>query len=53
VVAIQRFDQLDRMLAVVPNTNPGRWVRLRARGGVLAISESLAQHAAYFDSGAK
>ena len=53
VVAIQRFDQLDRLLAVVPNTNPGGWVRLRARDGVLAISESLAQHAAYFDSGAK
>jgi len=53
VVAIQRFNQLDRMLAAVPNTKPGERLRLRARGGVLAISGSLAQHAAYFDSGAE
>jgi hypothetical protein len=25
-------------------------VRLRARGSILAVSEALAQHAAYFDA---
>jgi len=53
LVAIQRLDQLDRMLAEVPNTKPGARVRLRARGRALAMSESLAQHAAYFDLGTK
>jgi hypothetical protein len=52
IVAIERFGRLDRMLAIVPSTRPGERLRLRARGSVLAVSEALACHAAYFDSGA-
>jgi len=51
-VAIERLDRLDGTLAALPSTTPGTWVRLRARGSILAMSEALAQHAAYFDSGA-
>jgi uncharacterized membrane protein YccC len=52
IIAIERFGRLDRMLATVPSTRPGERLRLRARGSVLAVSEALACHAAYFDSGA-
>jgi uncharacterized membrane protein YccC len=51
-VAAERLGRLERMLAALPSTRPVAGVRLRARGSVLAISEALAQHAAYFDSGA-
>jgi hypothetical protein len=51
-VATERLGRLDRMLAVLPGTRSGERVRLRARGSILAASEALAQHAAYFDSGA-
>ena len=50
-VAIERLARLDGMLAVLPSTRPGARPMLRARGGILAMSEALAQHAAYFDSG--
>jgi uncharacterized membrane protein YccC len=52
VMAIECFSRLDRILATVPGTRPGARLRLRARGSVLAVSEALASHAAYFDSGA-
>ena len=52
IVAIERFGRLDRMLAMVPSAKPGGRLRLRARGSVLAVSEALVCHAAYFDSGA-
>jgi uncharacterized membrane protein YccC len=52
IVAIEHLDRLDRMLAAGPATRPGGRVRLRARGSLLAISEALAQHTAYFSSGA-
>jgi uncharacterized membrane protein YccC len=52
VIATERFARLDRRLAALPGSSPGARVRLRARGSVLAMSEGLAQHAAYFDSGA-
>jgi uncharacterized membrane protein YccC len=52
VVAVERFGRLDRILAAVPSTRPEEQLRLRARGSVLAVSEALAGHAAYFDSGA-
>jgi uncharacterized membrane protein YccC len=52
IVAIERFRRLDRMLATVPSTRSGERLRLRARGSILAITEALACHAAYFDSGA-
>jgi uncharacterized membrane protein YccC len=52
IVAIERFGRLDRMLTTVPSTKPGGRLRLRARGSILAVSEALGQHAAYFESGA-
>jgi uncharacterized membrane protein YccC len=51
-VATERLGQLDRMLAALPSTRPGGWIRLRARGSIVAMSEALAEHATYFDSGA-
>jgi uncharacterized membrane protein YccC len=51
-VATERLARLDRTLAALPSTWPGARVRLRARASILAMSEALAQHAAYFDSGA-
>jgi uncharacterized membrane protein YccC len=50
--AIARLGRLDRMLAALPSTKPGAWVRLRSRGSILAMSQALEQHAAYFNSGA-
>jgi hypothetical protein len=49
-VAIERLNQLNQQLAALPSTPPGAWVRLRARGDILGMSEAIAQHAAYFDS---
>jgi hypothetical protein len=51
-LAIERLGRVDRMITVLPDTKPGAWIRLRARGSILAMSEALAQHAAYFDFGA-
>jgi uncharacterized membrane protein YccC len=51
-VAAERLARLDRILAALPGGRPGVRGRLRARGSILAISEALAQHAPYFDSGA-
>jgi uncharacterized membrane protein YccC len=50
-VATERFARLDKRLAALPRSRPGARVRLRARGSILAMSEALTQHAAYFDSG--
>jgi uncharacterized membrane protein YccC len=52
LVATERLGRFDRMLAVLPGTKSGERVRLRGRGSIVAVSEALAQHAAYFDSGA-
>jgi uncharacterized membrane protein YccC len=52
VIATERFARLDERLAALPSATPGVWVRLRARGSILAMREALAQHADYFDSGA-
>src|SRR6202790_2093924 len=49
--AAERLARLDQRLAALPNTRPGARARLRARSSILAMSEALAQHAAYFDSG--
>jgi uncharacterized membrane protein YccC len=51
-VATERFARLEKRLATLPRTRPGARVRLRARGSILAVSEALTQHAAYFDFGA-
>jgi uncharacterized membrane protein YccC len=50
--AIERLARLDRLLDALPSTRPGVRVTLRARGSILAMSEALTEHAAYFDSGA-
>lgn len=51
-LATGRLSRLDRSLAALPDTLPGGSIRLRARGSILAISETLAQYPAYFDTGA-
>jgi hypothetical protein len=48
-VAIARLAQLDRVLAAHPGSSPAV---LRARGLILALSQALTQHSAYFDAGA-
>jgi uncharacterized membrane protein YccC len=53
LVAVDRLSDLDRMLAALPDTRPGARVRLRARGRILAMSDALTRHAAYFDSRAE
>jgi uncharacterized membrane protein YccC len=50
-VASEHLAELDRVLAAQPDTRRGSWIRLRARGSILAMSEVLAQHASYFDFG--
>jgi hypothetical protein len=50
LAAAERLAFLDQRLAVL--SGPGAWVRLRARGSILTMSEALDHHAAYFDSGA-
>src|ERR1700761_1462184 len=53
LVAAEGLTRLDHRLAALSDTIPGARARLRARSGLLAVSEALAQHAAYFDSGAR
>jgi uncharacterized membrane protein YccC len=53
LVAVERLTRLDQRLAALSDTIPGARARLRARSGILAVSEALAQHAGYFDSGAR
>jgi uncharacterized membrane protein YccC len=50
--ATERLARYDKRLAGLPGTKPGATVRLRARGSILTMLEALAQHPAYFDSGA-
>ena len=49
--AVERLIRLDQRVAALSNAMPGVRARLRARSSILAVSEALAQHAAYFDSG--
>ncbi|HEV2099548.1 MAG TPA: FUSC family protein, partial [Stellaceae bacterium] len=51
-IATARFAQLDRRFASLAGAETAARVALRARGSILAISEALTQHAAYFDAGA-
>jgi uncharacterized membrane protein YccC len=46
-IATARLARLDQVLAALPGP-----AALRARGLILAMSEALTQHAAYFDAGA-
>jgi uncharacterized membrane protein YccC len=50
-VAAERLAGLDGMLAAPLRAAPGARARLRARASILAVSEGLAQGAAYFNSG--
>jgi uncharacterized membrane protein YccC len=50
VKAIARLSRLDAALAAVDLGGSPRQVVLRARGGILALSQALAEHAAYFDT---
>jgi uncharacterized membrane protein YccC len=51
-LATARLAQLDRRLMSLPRAETGAPLALKARGNVLAMSEALTQHAAYFDAGA-
>jgi uncharacterized membrane protein YccC len=51
-VTTTRLAVLDRVLASLPGAGTGAQAALRARGGVLAVSEALTQHASYFDAAA-
>lgn len=43
--------RLEERLAAFPGSGPEASLALRARGSILAISEALHDHAAYFDAG--
>jgi uncharacterized membrane protein YccC len=51
VLASQELMQLDQALSMISKPGRAPVLALRARGGVLALSEVLEQHALYFDSG--
>ena len=51
--AALRLTRLDQRLAALQNGRPGARATLRARSSILAMSEALAQHGAYFDSEVK
>ncbi|WP_454625053.1 FUSC family protein [Bradyrhizobium cenepequi] len=48
--AFERLVEVDGKLAAVARTTPGLRVRDRARGNILVLSETLAQHKTYFES---
>jgi uncharacterized membrane protein YccC len=51
-LATAHLARLDHLLMSLPGAVPGAPTALRARASILAISEALTQHAAYFDAGA-
>ncbi|MCA1452582.1 FUSC family protein [Bradyrhizobium sp. BRP22] len=48
--AIERLVDFDAKLAAVARATPGLRIRERARGNILVLSETLAQHKTYFES---
>jgi uncharacterized membrane protein YccC len=50
-LAATRLARLDERLATLSGTGPEASLALQARGSILAISEALNDHAAYFDAG--
>ena len=52
-LATARLARLDHLLAARPGAEPEIRLALRARTNILAISEALTEHAAYFDAGAR
>ena len=51
-IATTRLAQLDDRLASLPAAGSEESLALQARGSILAITEALSAHAAYFDIGA-
>ena len=51
-LAIAQLHQLARRLASGPDAAPQTNVALRSRGRILVMSEALAEHASYFNTGA-
>jgi uncharacterized membrane protein YccC len=49
-VAAARLASVDRRLAELSGTRPGPRIRLWVRESLLALSEALTRHAAYFDA---
>jgi hypothetical protein len=50
--AIAQLRQFDDRLASTRESGTEATVPLRGRGRILAVSEALAEHGAYFDAGA-
>jgi uncharacterized membrane protein YccC len=50
--AIERFNELDRRLASLPDSEPGSSLAMWPRALVLVICDGLDDHHAYFDTGA-
>ena len=48
--AVARLASVDRDLAALSGTRPGPRIRLRVRESLLALSEALTRHAAWFDA---
>jgi hypothetical protein len=48
--AIRALDRFDRALANLPAAQPGSRLRLRLRGTIRSIADSLTRHASYFDA---
>jgi hypothetical protein len=51
-IATTRLARLDDRLASLPDAGSEASLALQARGSILAISEALIAHAAYFNAGA-
>ena len=51
-LATERLAHLAQRLAALPDTGPGSQITLRARANIVALSETLARHADYFNAGA-
>jgi hypothetical protein len=51
LIVISRSRDTFRRLASLPSAGSEASLALRARGSILAISEALIEHAAYFDAG--
>jgi uncharacterized membrane protein YccC len=50
-LATAHLAALDQLLAALPPGRGSAWLRLRTRASLLAMSEALAQHSAYFGEG--